>query len=555
MASGSESTPLLRERQDTSLLANTRGLPHFEFFLLLCAIYSGVILAALDATVVSTLMAHIGSDLKALDNISWVATGYTVSYSAFQPLYGKLSDIFGRKKIMVFSTLVFGLGCQICGMAGGLPVLVLGRFISGIGAGGMLSTSTITVSDYVPLRSRGVFQGIGNIAFGTGASMGGIFGSWATGIGGWRYAFTLQVPLTLLALVVIIWKVTDKKADENEVVSNTHADHIVKRNSFERIDFVGSISLVATLMLFMFGVTSGGQFGWKSPTIVGSFAGSIAWGAFFYYWEVNRAVEPVLPIEILMHRTVISACLTNFFCSAMCFGVLYYSPVVLTALFNYSYTVLGHRLIANFFGVALGSVGSGIYMKRTGRYYKLNLLSIVLMIIAIAMFLVLPSARESFGKSAIYQSLAYFVNGLGYAIMLTVSLIALIAAVPPESQATSTSAQYTFRGAGSSVGIAIAAAVFQHTLVKSLHQNVTGKHADKIIDAVSRSVEAIREMPKKYQPGIIESYAQAAHAVFLLGLSLSVFAAIAAAYTEEFSLERKGPAEAVDSVPVDEGAV
>lgn len=544
MADRDEDTPLLSRKQDNSLLANTQGLSHIDFFLLLCALYSGVVLAALDATVVSTLMAHIASDLKALDNISWVATGYTVSYSAFQPLYGKLSDIFGRKKIMVFSTIVFGVGCQICGMANGLPVLVAGRFISGIGAGGMLSTSTITVSDYVPLRSRGVFQGIGNISFGTGASMGGIFGSWATGFGNWRYAFTLQVPLTLAALVIMIWRVRDKKADDSEIVtSNVHADHVVHRNSFERVDFFGSLLLVLTLMCFMFSVTMGGQLGWSSFTIIGGFIGSVIAGSFFYYWEVNVAVEPVLPIDILMHRTVISACLTNFFCSAMVFGVLYYSPIVMTALFDYTYTTLGRLLIANFAGVAIGSVGSGIYMKRTGRYYKMNLSSIAFMVVGLIMFYLMPTLRESIGKSVIYQSLSLFLNGLGYAIMLTVSLIALIAAVPPESQATSTSAQYTFRGAGSSVGISLAAAMFQHSLHSALVKNVTGKHAKEIIEQVTRSVEVIRQMPKKYQPAIIESYAYAGQNVFLLGLGISVFSLIAAACTEEHSLERHDPVD------------
>lgn len=539
MSDRDEETPLLNSKQDTSLLANTQGLAHFDFFLLLCAIYSGVILAALDATVVSTLMAHIASDLKALDNISWVATGYTVSYSAFQPLYGKLSDIFGRKKIMIFSTITFGVGCQICGLANGLPLLVAGRFISGIGAGGMLSTSTITVSDYVPLRSRGVFQGIGNISFGTGASMGGIFGSWATGFGSWRYAFTLQVPLTVAALIIMIWRVRDKKAGDNEIVtSNVHADHVVRRNSFERVDFVGSLLLVLTLLCFMFSVTMGGQLGWSSFVIVGGFVASVVWGILFYYWEVYKAVEPVLPIDILMHRTVISACLTNFFCSAMTFAVLYYSPVVMTALFDYTYTTLGRLLIANFIGVALGSVGSGIYMKRTGRYYRINMSSIMFMSIALIMFYLMPTLRDSIGRSKVYQVVSYFLNGLGYSIMLTVSLIALIAAVPPESQATSTSAQYTFRGAGSSVGISLAAAVFQHSLHSSLVKNITGKHAKKIIEEVSRSVEAIRQMPEKYQPAIIESYAHAGQNVFLLGLAISIFSFIAAAYTEEHSLER-----------------
>lgn len=532
-----ESTPLLPEQHRAA--DGHIELPRAKMLILLLALYFGVFLTALDTTVVTTLMSHIASDLKQLDNISWVATSYTVAYSAFQPLYGKLSDIFGRKRVSVTCTAIFGIGCLMCGLSHTLAPLVIGRFVSGVGAGGMLSTSTITVSDYVPLRKRGIFQGLGNIAYGVGAAFGGIFGGWATDLGGWRLAFNLQVPLAVLSIVVLMLLVSEKRASDSEIVTGDNADHVVKRNSMERIDGLGSLSLVTSLLLFMLAVTTGGhQFAWFSIRIVGCFSASVLTMFFFVYWELKKAVEPVLPIPLLLHRTVIASCLANFFTSGLVFAFFYYGPVYLVSQYNYDYSAIAHRFIINFFGVSLGSLGAGIYMRHTGKYYSLGVQSTAMLFIGNLMFAVTPLIPYGVGASATYQSLGFFLTGTGYAIMLTVTLIALIAAVPQKQQATTTSAQYTFRGSGSSLGIAVAASVFQNVLMSQLMRNVVGADKNKIIKLVSKSVEAIREIPAEYQPGVILSYQRAGISIFVMTCLLSLLSTVCMMCQREHNLDR-----------------
>lgn len=538
--------------ETTSLLpAEAHGIKRPRIVMLIGALYCGTILAALDTTIVTTLMAHIASDLHALDSVSWVATSYTVAYSAFQPIYGKVSDIWGRKKVSMVCISLFTLGCLFCGISKGMPLLVFGRFVSGVGAGGMLSMSTITVSDYAPLRSRGIFQGLGNVSFGSGASLGGLVGGWITSAAGWRAAFLIQVPMGLTCLFVH-WMLVHEKPVENHHSS-------AELTPFQRIDWTGSISLVSSLLLSMLGLTTGGShFSWLSWQVIGAFALSVVLLALFFYWETHRAIEPVMPIPILMNRTVISACLCNFFGSGLCFAYLYYTPMFLQSEFHYTYTEVGHRIVMNFIGVATGSLGTGLIMRRTGKYYSLIVKSGSLMLVSPTMWLIMPLVGRSVVASPVYQSISYLVNGLGYAGILTITLLAIISAVEPHFQATTTAAQYTFRGAGSSLGIAMAAAVFQNVLGKKLAENVgtDTKLQRKIIKHVSKSLEAIWEQPKKFQPAIVAAYRSAGLSVQVLVLVLAVLGLVAGLCIQEHTLERKPvhPRASTPPGPLEEAA-
>lgn len=541
----SERTPLIQETYN--------GLSRRRLILLLAALYSGSLLAAMDSTIVATLMGHIASDLEQLDNISWVATGYTVSYSAFQPLYGKLSDIVGRRKVCVSCTLIFALGCAMCGIARGLPMLISGRFVSGIGAGGMLSMSTITISDYIPLRKRGLFQAISTVAFACGSAAGGILGSWFTYFGGWRLAFEAQVPLIMLCAAAVFYTVVDKET------KGTNPDG-APGNKLGRIDFVGSCSSIMALLLLMVGTTTGGnQFSWISTPIFLCFILSALLFGFFIYWESYRASEPIMPMNILSNRTVWTACFTNFLGCAMTFAFIYYGPLFLQALYGYSYTTVSYRLIANFAGVAVGSLSSGIYIRHTGRYWWAGIWSSIAGFFS-GLFFLLGTSWSSSGSNIWYQEIAFFLQGTGYCAMLTTTLIALISAVPPEFQAITTAAQYTFRGAGSSIGISAAAAVMQNVLNWRLNTLLPDtKEAEEVIRNVSKSIEAIQNVPDEYFNAVINSYNVTEVVVFSLIFALGVVALLTSFLQGEHELEKK-PAyrheiESIAEQTIDEPAV
>ena len=372
-----------------------------------------------------------------------------VSNAACQPLSGKLTDIFGRRTGLVVCNIFFAVGNLICGLATDKWVMVFGRIVAGMGGGGLTAISTFLASDLVPLRKRGLWQGIGNICFGLGSGLGGVFGGWMNDTWGWRWAFLLQVPFIVVSMVLVIIYV-------NVPVKETDMSR------WKRIDFLGAFTLVVTLVLFLLGLSTGGeQFPWSHPVVITTLALSGVSLLLFIFVEEKIALEPVIPVRLLLDRTVLSACLTNWFSTMSVFAVLLYMPVYLTNQ-GYSPTLAGTRLVSQAVGVSFGSFGLGVLMRATGRYLYFSYASAFLIAAGIGY-----ACTFSLTTSSLPPFVSLFIYGLGYGGMLTTTLVALIAAVDHEHQAVITSASYAFRSTGSSIGVTIAAAVYQNLLKSS----------------------------------------------------------------------------------------
>lgn len=521
---------------------------------IVCSMYFGVFLGALDTTVVTSLLSHIASDLHELSRVSWIATGYLVACAAFQPLYGKISDIFGRKSILIFCNVMFAIGCAVCGVSYNLEWLVAGRVISGIGGGGIMSLSTIAVSDLVPLRHRGIFQGFGNICFGSGAGIGGVVGGVVSDRYGWRAVFSLQVPFICISIILLsVFFNTSKKApstSEEDPLINGSAEYDSngygtsqpsheegenkksKREKFRRIDLLGASLLVATLLVLMFAIsTAGDQFAWSSPLIIGLLITSVLLACAFIYVEQYVAKEPVIAIHLFSNRTITASSLTNFFGTMASYTILFYAPIFYASVFDMSPTNVGKRLAGNFLGVAFGSFLSGILMARSGRYYYLGCSAGVSLVVGSAILVGMTTQTP-----VVWQFLSLFFIGTGYAGMLTVTLLALISAAHHDYQAITTSIQYAFRGIGSTLGVSVASSIFRNVLQSQLHSNVSGKDAEKVIHKVLDSVEAIRQLPSEYQPAVIESYNVASKVVLTTALVLGVISVLTSALMREHRL-------------------
>lgn len=553
----------------------------------LIALYTGVFLSALDATIVTSIYATIASDLNELSRISWIATGYLVSCAAFQPLYGRLSDIFGRKAMLLVSSGCFGVGCTICGVSYSLMPLIVGRVIAGIGGGGLLTVSTIAVSDLIPLRQRGIYQGIGNIAYGSGAAIGGALGGVISAWIGWRGVFLIQVPLIVCSGTLVAFGMTNSNtkkiddpespADENTPVSpltaspESHpANPVSGANAsvlygsvesenlpqakpklpleasettwtkFKNIDFAGSALLVTSLSLLLFAISSVTHSAWTKPDIYIPLAISVATGIGFWKYELH-CDNPVIPVQLLYRQTILASSLTNLFMTMGIFAMLYNVPLWYKSVLGDSDAKAGARLVGNFIGVSVGSMSSGIYMRRTGKYYNLGIAAGVLTTIGI--FALVPLSAST---PVWLQYTMLFVPGAGYAAMLTVSLLALIAAVSNEEQATATSIQYAFRGVGSTLGVSVSSTVFQAVISKwlpvklyALFDNPTPKQiklVEMTIAAVKESVTAIREAPARFQPAIIESYDLAIKDVFFVATALCACSTICLYFVKEHEL-------------------
>ncbi|KAK9449736.1 major facilitator superfamily domain-containing protein [Limtongia smithiae] len=487
------------------------------------SLYVGVFLGALDSTIVATLLAHIASEFNEFRSISWIATGYMISVAASQPLYGKISDIFGRKAMLIFANCAFGIGSVLCGLAPNMWFLVFARVIAGIGGGGLMSLTSITLSDIVPLRQRGLLQGLGNILYGCGAAFGGIVGGLITEAFGWRWTFLSQVPIIMLSLTTIILNLNLPVKD---------MDQVDIKSKFQRIDFLGSSTLISSLVLFLFAISIGGNyFPWFSFEVILPLFLSGALFSIFVYVELRVAKEPVIPLHLLKDRTVFGSAFTSWFMNMLYYSHIYYSAIYLISVQGVSPTKSGSSLIPHFVGDALGSLVVGYYMRQTGRYFPMTCLAAFTLVAGSFMLTLVGLDTPRAAVLAIM-----FVPGFGFGLYLTITLVGLVAAVPRKYQAVSTSIQFGFKGTGSTLGVSISTAVYQNVLASKLTERITGPNAEDIISRVKDSIDAVKTLPTDTQVLVVQSYLDSVRAVFIGATVMSVLCAIMSFLMKEHKL-------------------
>lgn len=459
-----------------------------------------------DTTIVATLTVPISSSFHSLSLLSWLATAYLISNAAFQPISGRLTDIYSRRAGLIFSNIFFAAGNLICGLAKDEWVILLGRIVSGIGGGGLTAISTFVTSDLVPLRKRGVWQGIGNICYGAGGGLGGVFGGWINDTLGWRWAFLIQVPFVVVSciLVALTLKAPVKESDTT--------------GKLKRVDFLGAVTLIMALVTFLLGLNTGGnQVPWTHPLVLTTLPLSAVFLGVFIYVEANLASEPVIPVHLLLDRTVLSACLTNWFTTMSVFGLLFYLPLYFQVQ-GLSATAAGARLIPQAVGTSIGSMGSGILMRATGRYRGLNYGAMSLLVLAGTLICTLSLTTPHW-----LPFLYFFLGGTAYGSMLTVTLVALISAVDHQQHAVITSASYAFRSTGSTIGITVASAVFQNVLKSGLWSRLGGReNAQELISRIRNNLAEVWKLPPDWIPGMLAAYMNSLRAVFVTLLGLMV---------------------------------
>ncbi|THV54270.1 hypothetical protein BGAL_0030g00020 [Botrytis galanthina] len=494
--STSEAT-IIPNEQSTKRLVVTLG-----------AIWVGVFLGALDSTIIATLSASISTSFNSLSLLSWLASAYLIANAACQPLSGRLTDIFSRRTGLIVSNVLFAAGNLICGLAKNEWVMIFGRVVAGCGGGGLMAISTFVGSDLVPLRKRGVVQGIGNICYGTGAGLGGIFGGWVNDTWGWRMAFLAQVPFIIVSgiLVACLVNIPPKKSEKSKL---------------SRVDFTGSFALVLTLVLLLLGLNSGGNIvPWNHPLVYVSLPLSLVSLLGFIYIELYIASEPVIPVRLLANRTVLAACLTNWFVTMVVFMIIFYVPLYYQVR-GESTTASGMRLIPQSIGASVGSLGSGIIMNRTGKYKSISLITLTMLVIGTGLLATLDSNSPDW-PIYVYLSL----TGIGYGATLTTTLLAIISAVSHDHHSVITSASYAFRSTGSTIGITIASAVYQNILKSDLWEKFGDRpNAEEIIGRIRDSFDELNKLPEGWKEGVTESFMDAFRGVFLTALGFAILMA------------------------------
>ena len=383
----------------------------------------------------------------------------------------------------------------------------------------MLTISMFVIGDLVPLRQRGFIQGIANIVMGAGSGFGGLLGGWIDSLWGWRMAFLFQVPLVTIGAILVVFNV-------NIPVKS------LEKSAFRRVDYFGSVVLTFSLVLFLLGANSGGNIlPWTHPLVLTSFPLSGVLLIIFAIVEEKVASEPIIPVRLLIDRTVSASCLSFWFTFMAFYGTVYYMPVYLQLLGN-SPTRAGLRFIFSSAGTAIGAFGAGVMMRATGKYLYLNWANHALLVLGSALMV-----RLRLDTSPWYPFMCLGVFGLGFGGVLVSSLVALVSAVEQEDQAVVTSAAFAFRSTGSAIGLTVASSTFQNLLRLRLHGHIGNiADAEGVISRVRDNFDEVNHLDAAIRGRVRESYMEAVRGVFLTICGFSVLAALTSLFIKQHIL-------------------
>ncbi|EPY53868.1 vacuolar membrane amino acid uptake transporter Fnx2 [Schizosaccharomyces cryophilus OY26] len=473
------------------------------------ALLLGVILSALDNTIVASTYTKIGAEFGKFNEISWAATSYMIACTAFQPLFGRFCEIYGRKSTLLFAYCVFGLGCLFCGLSQSLYQLVAARAIAGIGGGGMNSTVTILMSDLVPLKQRGTYQGIINVFFAVGSSLGGPIGGFFADQFTWRLGFFIQVPLLVAAFLTV-----------------TFFLHLPYQNresfteKFSRIDWLGLLLLISGVFNMTFALTLGGNTRAWSDFLVGTLiAGSLVSYVAFIYVETYVAEEPLAPITVLKDRTCLSAYLCNFFQSLSQLSWIYSLPIYYQAVMNQSTEKSGAWLIPMIVGSSVGSLLGGIVINMTGNYKRITVISYFVAFVG-ALCMLRYGLNTHVWEYILYPAL----GGLGTGISITTTLVAIIHASPPSLQASAIATSYLFRSNGCVLGVSVSSSIIQTSLKNQLRKYFD-YGLDELVHQLQKDISFVHTLPEQIRNIVIRALLTSVHYTFLF-TSISFFVAL-----------------------------
>jgi MFS family permease len=538
MTAASESTPLIPV---TNQDAKPRVSP-VTFKIILSCLFVNLFLGSVDSTMVATLLGKIASDLDSQEHISWVATSYLLSCAAFQPLFGKISDVFGRKPVILFCTFCFFLGCLLCGVGDSLTWLIVGRAITGIGGGGFFSLSTITVSDLVSTRERGLYQGYGNIFFHAGAASGGVLAGVIEALLGWKWTFLLQLPVCLVSGLVVYFYFELPPREDNIHENKTHWEKVAV------IDWTGAALLVSSLLsLMVISGTNKNELPMDSPLWIALALYTIGGFVSFYLWEL-KVSEPIIPVKMMHNRTILASSLNCWFFSMNMFASLFYLPFYWTSVKNISPLDSGYRLIPGSLMASFTSVLSGWLIKRTSKYRSMHIIAGWCMFLGSIYMYSATKYDSAFKDSIISLPLRY-----GSSSNMTIILVAMISSVSQSEQSLVTSISYGFRSAGSTMGVSIANAILQLILRSNLDErfdalkSITlpdGWSLEMLKQAKSHALDSPgyafgSKIPDGVRSAIVSSYDTACHGVFMFLIATAAGSLICVYLTEENELDSK----------------
>jgi EmrB/QacA subfamily drug resistance transporter len=487
------------------------------------ALMLGMSLAALDQTIVSTALPTIVGDLGGLNHLSWVVTSYLLASTASTPLYGKLGDMYGRKRVFSAAITIFLVGSMLAGASQSLDELIAFRFVQGLGAGGLLVSAQAIIGDIVPPRERGRYTGLIGSVFAIASVAGPLLGGFFVDSLSWRWVFYVNLPLGAIALFVAAFKL-----------------HLPRRRTEHRIDYLGAVLLTSAASLLVLLTTWGGnEYAWASPTILAMAVTTVLLvGAFI--WQERRAAEPIVPLSLFDSRIFDVGAAILFFVGLAMFGALVFIPLYLQVVDGASPTSSGLMLLPLMIGLLTTSIGSGRIISRIGRYRWFPIAGTFTLTVGMLLL-----SRLDEHTSRLVSGLDMVVIGLGIGLVMQVIMIAVQNDAEPRNLGTATSTATFFRSIGGSFGVAVLGSIFATRLADQLTRLPGGAERAGLGGGVRLNPEQVHRLPPNVREPFLHLFSNAISGVFLWGAAFTGTAFVLSWFLREKPLRARETPPAV----------
>ncbi|MDQ3694735.1 MAG: MFS transporter [Chloroflexota bacterium] len=503
-----------------------RYLEHQQIIVVMIGLMTGVLLAALDQSIVSTALPRIVSELGGLDQLSWVVTAYLLTSTAVTPLWGKISDLYGRRPVFQAAIVIFLIGSFLCGFSQDMVQLIAFRALQGIGGGGLMAIALAVIGDVIPPRERGRYQGYFAAVFGISSVAGPLLGGWFTDTISWRWIFYINIPVGLAALVI-----------------TSSVLNMPFHRRQHTIDFLGAGLIVASVSAMLLYLDwAGSDYGWTSPRALALLVLSLSLAALFVVVE-GRAKEPIIPLRLFRNPIFRVANIYGFMAGVAMFGALIFLPVYLQAVMGMSPTQSGLAMLPAVLGIFSTSISSGILITRTGRYKIFPIIGAAVLVIALTL-LARISVDTTYPQLAVFMYL--FGAGLGFTMQTVV--VAVQNSVEYRDMGSATGATTFFRQMGGAIGAAIFGTVLTTRLATHLANQFA---AAPEVAAIATSgqldandIQAIQALSGPVKLLVQTGFTQAIADVFVAGIPFVVTALIVSFFIKEIPL-RTGEARAL----------
>ncbi|KAI9298555.1 MFS general substrate transporter [Neoconidiobolus thromboides FSU 785] len=484
-----------------------------------------IFLASIDETIVATAINSIVNDFGSNGEVTWIAASYLLTQTAFQPIYGKFSDLFGRKTLLLFCLTLFLIGSIGCGVAINIIMLIVLRAVSGVAAGGLFSLAFIVISDVVPMVQRGLYQGIISATFALANVAGPLLGGLLTDYLTWRWVFYINIPIVIIAGIVIIFSLPKLKLNNSKF-----------KDTIPRIDFLGTILLVVGIILLTLGLNWGGTtYSWSSIQVLLCLIISLVLLTAFIFVEKYYAKEPVIPGRLFTRNSLLASINAFMYCipffSTTYYWPLYHQRVQLKSAFD-----AGLHAFPPLLAVCLCSVASGLLAQQFRTYRPIMRSGSVILLIGISLMALL---RKDITQAELFVFPVLIGAGIGFNIQLTLTCAQL--AVNASDAAMITSFIASAQTLGGVFGLAIVGSIYNNVLFNSLKHNLPEENITQLLSQLNN----LDTLSSTIQKQVTVSYLDAFRTLFLSMIPFCVISLICTLACEDIPLQNHTEAEKV----------